>query len=63
MGFVQINLVFATILMKRDFVSRVERVQMDPSSHLHTCINEKTASFKVVTDVVPATTSSIPKSK
>ena len=49
--------------MKRDFVSRVECVQMDPSSRLDTCVNEKTAPFKVVTGVVPATTPSMPKSK
>ena len=49
--------------MKHDFVSRVERVQMDPSSRLDTYVNEKTAPFKVVTSVVPATTSPIPKSE
>ena len=49
-------------LMKRDFVSRVKCVHMDPSSRLDTCINERTAPFKVVTGVVPATTPSMPKS-
>ena len=50
-------------LMKRDFVSRIERAQMDPNSHLDTCVNEKTTSFKVVTGVVLATTSPMPKSE
>ena len=49
--------------MKRNFVSRIERAQMDPNSRLDTCVNEKTAPFKVVTSVVPATTSSMPKSE
>ena len=50
-------------VMKRDFVSRVECVQMDPSSRLDTCVNEKTAPFKVVTGVVPAITSPMTKSE
>ena len=50
-------------LMKRDFVSRIERPQMDPNSRLDTCVNEKTALFKVVTGVVPITTSLMPKSE
>ena len=50
-------------LMKRDFVSRIERAQMDPNSHLDTCVNEKIASLRVVTGVVPATTSPMPKSE
>ena len=50
-------------LMKRDFVSLIERVQMDPNSCLDTCVNEITAPFKVVTGVVSATTSSMPKSE
>ena len=49
--------------MKRDFVSRIERAQMDPSSRLDTCVNEKTAPSNGVTDVVPATTSPMPKSE
>ena len=49
--------------MKSDFVSLIERVQMDPNSHLDTCINEMTAPFKVVTGVVLATTSLMPKSE
>ena len=50
-------------MMKRDFVSRIERAQMDPNSCLDTCVNEKTASMRVVIGVVPTTTSSIPKSE
>ena len=49
-------------LMKRDFVSRVECVKMDPSSRLDTCVDEKTAPSNVVTDVVPATTFPMSKS-
>ena len=49
--------------MKRDFVSRIERAQMDPTSHLDTYISEKTAPFKMVTGVVPATTPLILKSE
>ena len=47
--------------MKRDFVSRIECVQMDPNFHLDTCVNEKTAPFKVVTGVVFTTTSPMAK--
>ena len=36
---------------------------MDPNSHLDTYENEKTAPFEVVTSVVPATTSPMPKSE
>ena len=34
---------------------------MDPNSRLATCVNEKTTPFKVVTGVVPATTSPMSK--
>ena len=37
--------------MKRDLVSRVKRIQMDPNSRLSTCVDEKTAPSKVVTGV------------
>jgi len=50
-------------LMKNDFVSGIERAQMDPNSCLDTCVNEKTAPFRVVTGVVSATTSPMPKSE
>ena len=50
-------------LMKHDLVSWVKRIQMDPNSRLSTCIDEKTAPSKVVTGVVPATTSLMPKSE
>ena len=50
-------------LMKRDLVSRVKRIQMDLNSHMSTCVDEKNAPSKVVTGVVPATTSSMPKSE
>ena len=50
-------------LMKHDFVSWVECIQIDPNSHLDTCVYEKTAPSKVVTGVVSATTSPTPKSK
>ena len=49
--------------MKHDFVSRIECAQMDPTSCLDTCVSEKTAPFKMVTSVVPAITSPMPKSK
>ena len=49
--------------MKRGFVSWVERIQMDPNSRLDTCVNETIAPSKVVTDVVPTTTSPTAKSK
>ena len=49
--------------MKHDFISWVERIQMDPNSRLDTCVNEKTATSEVVTNVVPATTSLMPKSE
>ena len=47
--------------MKHDFISRIERAQMDPNSRLATCVNEKTTPFKVVTGVVLATMSPMPK--
>ena len=50
-------------MMKRDFVSRNERAQMDPNSCLDICVDDKTASVEVVIGVVPATTSLMPKSK
>ena len=50
-------------LMRRDLVSRVKHIQMDPNSCLNTYVDEKTAPFKVVTSVMPATTFSIPKSE
>ena len=50
-------------LMKRDLVSRVKRIQMDPNFHMSICVDEKTAPSKVVTGVVPATTSPTPKSE
>ena len=49
--------------MKHDFISRIERAQMDSNSRLDTCINEKTAPFRVVIGVVLATMSLMPKSK
>ena len=48
-------------VMKRDFVSRMERAQIGPNSHLDICINEETASIRVVTGVVPATMPPMPK--
>ena len=50
-------------LMKCDFVSRMECAQMGPNSHLDICINEGTASIRVVTGVVPATMPPMPKSE
>jgi len=38
-----------TKLMKRDFVSQGECLQMDLGSRLGTCVNEKTAPSDVVT--------------
>ena len=50
-------------LMRHDLVSRVKRIQMGPNSHLSTCVDEKTVPSKVVTSVVPATMSPMPKSE
>ena len=50
-------------MMRPDLVSRVKRIQMGPNSHLSTCVDEKIVPSKVVTDVVPATMSSMPKSE
>ena len=50
-------------MMRPDLVSRVKRIQISPNSHLSTCVEEKTVPSKVVTSVVPATTSPMPKSK
>ena len=36
---------------------------MGPNSHLSTCVEEKTVPSKVDIDVVPATTSPMPKSE
>ena len=49
--------------MRPGLVSRVKRIQMGPNSHLSTCVDEKTVPSKVVTGVVPATTSPTPKSE
>ena len=44
-------------LVKRGFISWVKCIKMDPNSRLDTCVNETIAPSKVVTGVVPATTS------
>ena len=49
--------------MKRDFVSRIKRAQMDPNPRLDACVDDKTASVREVTDMVSATTSPMPKSE
>ena len=49
--------------MRPNLVSRVERIQMGPNPHLSTCIEDKIDPSKVVTDVVPTTTSLMPKSE
>ena len=49
--------------MKRDFISQIERAQMDPNSRLDTCVDDETAFVRVVTSVVPTTTSPMPKSE
>ena len=49
--------------MKRDLVSRDECAQMNPNSRLDTCVDDKTTSAGVVTGVLPATTSLMPKSE
>ena len=51
------------LLMRHDLISQVKRIQMDPNSRLSTCVDEKTVPSKVVIDVVPATTSPMPKSE
>ena len=50
-------------LMKRDFVSRIECAQMDPTPRLDTYVSEKAAPFKMVIGVMPTTTSPTPKSE
>ena len=50
-------------LMKRDLVSRDECAQMNPNSLLDTCVGDKTTSTGVIIGMVPATTSSMPKSE
>ena len=49
--------------MKHDLVSRVKHIQMDLNSRLSTCVDEKIAPSKVVTGVVSATMSPMPKSE
>ena len=49
--------------MKHDLVSRVKHIQMDLNSRLSTCVDEKIAHSKVVTGVVSATMSLMPKSE
>ena len=49
--------------MKRDFVSRMEHAQTGPNSRLDTCMNEETASVRMVTGVVSATTPPMSKSE
>ena len=51
------------LLMKRDFVSRMVRIQTGPNSCLDICINKGTSSIRVITGVVPATTPPMPKSE
>ena len=49
--------------MRCDFVSRIERAQMCPISRLDACVREEAPPLRMVTGVVPATTSLTPKSK
>ena len=48
-------------LMKCDFVSRIEGVQMCPTTCLGACASEETAPLRMVTGVVPTSTSPTPK--
>ena len=50
-------------LMKRDFISRMERAQMGPNSRLDTCMNEEATSPRAIIGVVLATTPQMPKSE
>ena len=50
-------------MMRPDLVSRVKRIQMGLNPHLSTCVENKTDPSKVVTGVVLATTSPMPKSE
>ena len=43
-------------LMKRDFVSRIGCVQMEPNARLSIYVSEEAAPLRVVIGVVPATT-------
>ena len=51
------------LLMRHDLISQVKRIQRGSNSHLSTCEDEKAVPSKVVTSVVPATTSPMPKSE
>ena len=50
-------------VMKCDFVNRIECAQMDPTPHLDANVSEEAAPFRMVTSVVPATTSPMLKSE
>ena len=45
--------------MRPDLVSRV--LEMDPSPHFSTCVDNRVDPSNMDTSVVPATTSSMPK--
>ena len=47
--------------MKCDFVSRIKGAQMCPTSCLGAYVSEETAPLRMVTGVVPTTTSLMPK--
>ena len=60
--------IYASFIMKHtvmrpDLISRVKRIQMGPNPQSSTCVKDKTDLSKVVTGVVPATTSLMPKSE
>ena len=50
-------------LLRCDLISRVKCIQMGLNSHLSTYVEDKTIPSKVVTGVVSATTSLMPKSE
>ena len=49
-------------MMRPDLVSRVKRIQMGSNPHLSTSVEDKIVPSEVITGVVLATTSSMPKS-
>ena len=49
--------------MKCDFVSQIECAQMDPTPRLDACVSEEAFPLRMVTNVVPATTSPMLKSE
>ena len=54
---------YSAKLMRCDFVIRIERAQMFPIPRLDAYVCEEATPLRMVTGVVPTTTSPTPKSK